>query len=52
MLDDSFRYLLANVHGPLCGLSSADIWQEVHVETKIHNWSWQLSIAEWIKPVQ
>lgn len=51
MLADAFRHLLENIHGPLCGLS-ADIWQEAHGETKIHNWTWQLSIAEWIKPVQ
>lgn len=51
MLADAFRQLLVNVHGPLYGLSSADIWQE-HVETKIHNQTWQLSPAEWIKPVQ
>lgn len=52
MLADAFRQLLANVHGPLYDLSSADIWQEAHVETKIHNRTWQLSTAEWIKPVQ
>lgn len=52
MLADAFWHLLANIHGPLCGLSSADLWQKAHAETKIHNWTWQLSVAEWIKPVQ
>lgn len=51
-LSDAFSHLLANGQGTLCVLSSADTWQEEHVKAKIHNWTWQLSIAEWIKPVQ
>lgn len=51
MLAHAFLHLLAKTYGPLCGLSSADLWQNVCVETRIHNCIWQLSAAEWIKPV-